>query len=734
MNVLLGTIDPIKRLSGRTRERWNRVISQFCMPTFKGARSFIGRMGKPFAKPGRQKALLRALLESSPDAMWIKDHDGTYIACNSRAARNLGLQVDDVIGKRDADLFDCETARRHLTVDQTILAGEVSVTSEGKYVDARTGDVYVLESIKTAVYHANGDLLGVLGIARDITDRKRAEERLSQAAKVVESTSEGVMITDTSGRIISVNQALCTITGYSEQEVLGQTPGLLDVADRDFGLMQAIWSSVRHTHTWQGEIWNKRKNGERYPVRWAINSVRDRNGNTTHYAGVATDLSRIKRYEDQLDYKAHYDEITGLPNRTLAMEQIDHRIRIGLKGDEKLAVLLIDLDFFKRVNESLGHLAGNKLLQHVAERISCASPDANTVARLGSDEFAIILAGRSGLAEVEDTAKRIIAAMSSPFDVNGNDVYIGCTIGISVYPTGGCDSITMLTNADTALSHAKRQARNSFCFYNPTLTYVARQFLDLDASLRRALELNEFELYYQPQICLATGAIRAVEALLRWNRPGVGMVSPAAFIAHAEQTGLIVPIGQWVVMQACKQLSAWQSLGLSGFRISVNLSPSHLTSPDLIAQIRASLASTGAQPEMLELEITETTLMEHHSSTRDVLQDIKKLGVTLAIDDFGTGYSSLAYLQQFPVDLIKIDRRFINDAPANARAEGMLASIIAMARHLHMDPLVEGVETEAQCRLLHVLGCDYAQGNYFSAPTSAGDVTSFLQNSKKNMP
>jgi diguanylate cyclase (GGDEF)-like protein len=432
----------------------------------------------------------------------------------------------------------------------------------------------------------------------------------------------------------------------------------------------------------------------------------------------------VERRTRDLDFLAYHDPLTGLPNRRLLIDRLHHAI--AQHAGAKLATLLINLDDFNRVNESFGHPVGDQLLRAVAERLLSCTPAANTVARLGGDEFALMLSGHADPTAASAAAARILNALAQPFTLNGTDLFVGASIGVSIYPDDGNDGVTLLKNAAAAMYRAKQSGRNAFGFYSASLTEQASHLLQLGTSLRRALEREEFVLVYQPQVHVPSGQIIGVEALVRWQN-GSDLVLPAQFIPFAEETGLIEPIGRWVLHTACQQLAAWLAAGLPPVRMAVNLSPRQLASVDLVKQVQAALKASQIPPQLLDLEITESALMVHGAAATEILMALRELGIGLAIDDFGTGYSSLAYLRHFPVELLKIDQSFMRGVPEEAGAVEVASAIVVMAHTLHMQVIAEGVENLQQWTFLQNIGCDYAQGWYLGMPMSAAEMEVVLR-------
>ncbi len=545
-----------------------------------------------------------------------------------------------------------------------------------------------------------------------------SQRHLRQAAVVFEGTSEGIIITDSRHRIIAVNSAFTRITGYTPEEVTGKNPSLLQSGRHDKAFFQAMWRSLEETGQWQGELWNRRKDGEIYPELLTVNVVKDKEGNTTHHVGIFSDISRIKETEYKLAHLAHHDPLTELPNRLLFHDRLEQAILRAQREGTRTAVLFLDLDRFKNINDSMGHAMGDLLLQRVAERLKEAMRAEDTVARLGGDEFVLIVEALKGRKDAAAVAKHILDLFGQPFCLENQEVFVDASIGISLYPDHGEDTQTLVRNADAAMYRAKTEGRNNFQFYTAELTAVAIERLTLENQLRRALERDEFELYYQPQFSLDEGGrtLEGVEALIRWHQSEQGLILPAKFIPVAEETGLIVPIGEWVLRTACAQHQAWVEAGYEPLRMAVNLSARQFHSQDLAKRVADILDETGMSPSCLELELTESIIMRDTESTIKTLHELSEMGITLSIDDFGTGYSSLSYMKLFPIDRLKIDQSFVRDITSDKPETEMIVPIIALGHSMKLRVLAEGVEFEEQLHYLRERGCDEVQGYLCSRP------------------
>jgi len=579
-------------------------------------------------------------------------------------------------------------------------------------------------------------LVGLLqtfsGIVQLAVEKVRANAELRQAAAVIESTRDGVMITDLSRRIVRVNRAWCEITGFSQQEVVGKMPQLLKSGQQDDAFYRNLWQTIARTGHWQGEIWNRRKSGELYPQWLSISTVYMDENVPTHYVGVMTDISELKQSEAQLERLAHYDPLTDLPNRLLVQSRLEHAIAQAARHATGLAVLFIDLDRFKNINDSLGHATGDELLVAISWRMRTRLRPEDTLARWSGDEFLVIVENFRKPDESAGIAQNLIDLMREPFTLpDGQLVYVGASVGVSLYPQDGDNASELIQHADAALNQAKAQGRNTYRFFTEALSLAAHHHLDLERRLRAALEQQSFELHYQARVDIARGVIVGCEALLRWHDAEEGDVPPARFIPFAEESGLIVPIGEWVIETACRQARAWRDAGLPPVVVAANLSARQLWQTDLPDRIAAILERTGLPPENLELELTESVIMGHEAQAEQRLGLLKSMGIRLAIDDFGTGYSSLSYLKNLPIELLKIDQSFIRNIPDDRNDMEITAGIIALARKLNIKVLAEGVETDAQFAFLVEQGCDAYQGYLFSRPLAARDFAKLLADCAK---
>ncbi|SDA39879.1 MULTISPECIES: EAL domain-containing protein [unclassified Janthinobacterium] len=562
---------------------------------------------------------------------------------------------------------------------------------------------------------------GSIWVYADITARKEAEEKLRLSATVLEHIADGVMVVDADGIIVTINPAFTQITGYSEAEALGRHASLTRSARHDAAFYQALWDELAASGFWRGEIWNQRKNGEVYLEWLTISAVRDTRAGSTHYVGVFSDITLIKESQEKLDHMAHHDPLTALPNRLLFHDRLQHALLRAGRDQEQLAILFIDLDRFKNVNDTLGHHVGDELLQKVAGQLTARLREGDTLARLGGDEFIVLLERIDGEYGATQVAEKLVTMFEQPFTVAGHELFVTCSVGISLYPDDALDLNMLIRNADVAMYQAKARGRNGYRFYAPSMTGEGVERLRLETFLRRSIEKNEIFLTYQPQVEIDTGRLVGVEALVRWNHPELGLVPPARFIPLAEDSGFINQLGKWVLDEACRQMMRWQAQGLRVPKMAVNLSVKQFERGSIAGMVADILKETGLEPQRLQLEVTESVIM----NTGDALgfiNDLHAIGVGLAIDDFGTGYSSLAYLKQLPVQTLKIDRSFIKDISTDVNDEAIAIAIIQLGKSMQLSVIAEGVETEEQAAFLLRHGCKLAQGYFYSRPVLAQDM------------
>lgn len=585
----------------------------------------------------------------------------------------------------------------------------------------------VIERHQDLVKFTPQELGAIMAIGRSFgvaIEKESTGKRLQQAKIAFDSASEGIMIIDANASVIGINKGYTEITGYTEEEVLGTTPKIFNIGDHD------IWEMIAKDGKWKGEVSNYRKNGEAYQEWLTLTAVKDHRGVIINYVGVFADITEIKASQMQLNKLVNHDALTGLPNRRLLNELLDHAIKRGEREQQAIAVLFIDLDRFKAINDSLGHQVGDKLLFEASTRISQAIRESDVVARLGGDEFLVMMNVISRPDDAALVAQKIIHALQTEFIINGKEIFIGASIGIAISFKDGNDVDSLIKAADIAMYQVKNRGKNNYCFYSDDLSTNAVARFTMENQLRRSLERQQFELYYQPQVNIATGEIIGAEALIRWNHPELGLVSPAKFIPVAEETGLIVQIGEWVLKQAALQVLEWNQQGLILEWVSVNVSGVQIMRGNFADTVYGILIETDCEPTQLELEITESTVMQNTEYVIDTFNRIKKLGVRLAIDDFGTGYSSLSNLKRLPLDKIKIDQSFVRDLPDDLDDAVIANTINAMAHSLGFSVIAEGVETKAQADFLENIGCHEAQGYLYGKAVNVNEFTKLLESNK----
>lgn len=548
-------------------------------------------------------------------------------------------------------------------------------------------------------------------------------EELRLASAVCRYTSEGVVVTDLGGVIISVNPAFREITGYTAEEALSRTPNLFRSDRHDLEFYRQAWANLEAEGGWQGEVWNRHKSGEDRLAWLSVNRIDDDDGQPLYYVGVFHDITESRRKDLRIQHLAFHDALTGLPNRTLLLDRLGRAIESARRGGYRVGLLFIDLDRFKGINDSLGHAIGDLLLQTVAQRLASAVRASDTIARMGGDEFVVLV---NRVAYPEDCAVlagKIHDVLGKSLNIQGYAIQVGGSVGIAVYPNDGAEPEELMKSADAAMYAAKAAGGGAYEFFQPAMTERAVRRLTLEMDLRGAIENGELEVHYQPKVCLKTPAFTGFEALVRWRHPQRGLVPPADFIPIAEETGLIGPIGNWVLEEACRQIAEWRDQGLGMIKIAVNLSAKQLRQGGLMHRIKGMTRQYGLSPEILELELTETTIMADPEFAAEMFLRLRGLGVTIAMDDFGTGYSSLAYLRRLPLDILKIDRSFIVNMGGDKEDTEVVKTILALAGILKLKTVAEGVETAEQFRLLAEAGCDFGQGYLISRPVPARDAS-----------
>lgn len=657
------------------------------------------------------EAQYRAVIETSGDGFWLIDARGFLLETNAAYSRISGYSLDELVGMHISQIEAEESAQETAAhIEKIIREGSDLFETRHRTKSGKTLHIEVSVSYSAL---GGGRFFSFL---RDISERKRTEAELHLVAQVFKNTSEGIVITNPKGTIVDVNDAYCRIMGYEREEMIGANPKKVSSGRHDRTFFEQMWCSLEEEGFWVGEVWDRRKNGEIFPKWLTINAVYSPTGELTHYVGTFSDISTLKQVEEQLQHLAYHDALTELPNRILFQDRLTQELAIGRRYQQRIAVLFMDLDRFKLVNDTMGHSAGDELLIQVAQRLRKMLRENDTVARLGGDEFTLIARDVTSIEAVASLANRIIRILSRPFTIMGKEVRVGSTIGISIFPDDGLDFETLTKHADAAMYEAKNAGRGQYRFYASIMDERAHRRLSMESELYHALEKQQFVVYLQPQ--MTTDGLRLIgaEALVRWQHPEYGLVAPNEFISLAEETGLILPIGQWVIETVCAQISDWLERKFIVPSIAINISARQFHQEDLICQITSTVEESGVSKRALEFEITETVAMTEADRAEIQLKSLYDSGYSVAIDDFGTGYSSLNYLKRFPVSKLKIDRTFIKDTPDDANDTAIVHAMIQIAHTLDIKVVAEGVETERQRHFLAEHGCDFIQGYLIGYP------------------
>jgi diguanylate cyclase (GGDEF)-like protein/PAS domain S-box-containing protein len=690
--------------------------------------SALTRTGETQAPADHQDALykdrLQAILNALPDALFLLDEDGRYIEVMSGNNQQLyedreqliGQTLHDVFPANDAGFFLDIVAQALATDELVVVNYEMAVkagkrTFEGRAMPAN----YIVDGRRTVVF-----------LAIDVTDRRQSEIRWRLISTVFDNSREGMVILDTHFKVVSVNDAFCRITKLDRDSAPGSVPPYLQqLMATDTGAQ--IRHALDKADYWMGEVVGRRANGVTYPLWLTINAVRDYTGQSSYYVAMLTDVSDLKRSQEELEYVATHDFLTGLPNRVLFHDRLQQAVARTTRSKKIGALFFLDLDRFKNVNDNLGHHVGDDLLKQVSLRLIEVCRTSDTLARLGGDEFTLIVEGLDDASELALIAEKILQAFKDPFSLDGYTLEVSVSIGISVFPKDSSDINELIRHADTAMYSAKESGRNTYRFYTQELTTSAFEYFAMEIALMKAIERDEFFLVYQPQYNMITNELIGVEALLRWQHPDMGELSPAMFIHIAEYSGKIKVIGEWIISEVCAQCDKWDAEGLPPFTVSLNLSRKQLVLPGLSEYVKKVLDASNISGDRLEFEITESAILDQEDTAYQNLMQLQQMGIKMAIDDFGTGYSSLVNLKQFPLSRLKIDRSFVRDVTRDPNDEAIIRATIALGKSFYLNIIAEGVEKEEQRDFLLKEGCHEAQGFFYSDPLPPEAISELLK-------
>lgn len=689
----------------------------------------------------RERKFSEDALQSVPVPMFIIDTQHRVLAWNRACERLTGVRALDIVGTPDAwrgfyasprpCLADMVLDGKAEQFDQTTTPSLFHAQSyhAERWFDDINGQRRYLLFDATPIYGNDGKLMAVIEILQDITAIKQAEDHLRLTSQVIESTNEAILITDADNRIIAVNKAFTEVTGYTAEEVSGKNPALLSSGHHDAAFYANMWESISTRGNWNGELWNRRKSGEAFPLWTNINTIRDEHGQLTNYFAIFADISEHKETLRHIEFLAHHDTMTKLPNRLLLLDRLQQAVNQAERENHRVALMFLDLDRFKQVNDSLGHQIGDELLVAVVERLQACVRETDTISRQGGDEFVIVLPDIRDSNAASIIAEKILDTLREPFEIAGHQISTSFSIGVSLYPDDGKEIEALMQNADTAMYHAKESGRNNYHFYTESMNANAAERLRLQNKMRHAVEHGLFELYFQPLISLADMRVIGCEALIRWNDQEEGWIPPAKFIPLAEETGQILAIDAWVLREACRHARTWMDADLPPLTVAVNISALQFKRGMIVDSVNAALSSSGLPPGRLEVELTESVLIQDTQQTKRQLDALNAIGVRLSIDDYGTGYSNLSYLKQLDVDKLKIDQSFVKDMLTDELDAIIVRSTIELAHNLGLRVLAEGVEDQSVQLLLQRLGCDEAQGYHIGRPMPAHAFMQLIKDS-----
>lgn len=705
------------------------VLNMPPIPTSAAKPQSIASLRALVLRPELERATLRHAIASISQGVLISGPDRLTLSVNKA--------FEDMTGYTEAELLDrnCALMQGPDTSAQTLAEMRAALNAQEPFYGEilnykKDGTAFWNELSINPVFGRSGELTHFVGIQRDVTERKSQQTQIKLASQVFAQGHEGIMVMDAQRSIVMVNQAFTDICGYSQADVLGKTNRMLSSGRQDESFYAVKWRAIETTGHWQGEVWNRRKDGTEFLEWLTITAMHDEQGEVCNYIGTFSDISEQLAARERISWLSHFDVLTHLPNRALFMDRLGLEIKRAHRSGLTVAVLLLDIDHFKEINDTLGHDQGDRLLVEAAQRVRSVVRDMDTVARLGGDEFAVIVSDLRDLHPVKTVAQNILDALAAPFALDSGAVYVSASVGIALYSHDASNIETLLKSADQAMYAAKASGRNCYSFFTSELQDQAQNRLWLANELRTALSASQFWLAYQPIVDLNTGTVRKAEALIRWQHPVRGLISPAEFIPVAESTGLIVDIGEWVFRTAAEQVSQLRSTHAADFQVSVNKSPAQFHRQTASTETwNEQLADRGLSCQSIVVEITEGLLLEASQRVDDQLRSLREAGVQVSLDDFGTGYSSLAYLQKHDIDYVKIDQSFVQNLVSGSKEMTLCEAIIAMAHKLGIQVIAEGIETTEQMELLQAAGCDYGQGYLFARPMSAEAFDVFLAQS-----
>ncbi len=668
---------------------------------------------------------LDTILHNMQDTYFRIDANGILTRVSDSVQQLLGYAPEEVVGRPVMEFYvhpeEWEALLERMAANGGLISNdEIALRHSDGTV------VWILANVHF-LHAGNGNAAGVEGMARNITDLKRHESQVSKLSSVLEQTADIVIVTDIDGIIEYVNPSFERVTGYRFEEVVGRKPSILSSGKHKPEFYQHLWETILSGESYTNIMINRRKDGSLYYEEKTITPIRDQRGRITHFVSTAKDISERMQVQERLQHMAHHDALTDLPNRNLFLDRLQQALIRARHHKRLVAVMFMDLDRFKNINDTLGHNTGDQLLLQLSERLKHSVRDGDTIARFGGDEFAILLDDVDNENSISAVAQKLLQTLTESFHINNHELFVTASIGIAIFPHDGEDPDTLLRNADVAMYRAKELGKNNYQFYSDDMSARNFERLTLENHLRHALAREQFVLHYQPQVDARNDRIIGVEALLRWQHPELGLVSPSNFITLLEETGLIEVVGEWVLEAACRQSRTWHDAGWRQLHLSVNISSRQFNNSAFIDVLHGIIERTGVNPEFLELELTESMLMRQASSVVTALKSLNRLGVRFAIDDFGTGYSSLSYLRRFPIDTIKIDRSFIRDIIEDPDDAAITRAIVVMAQNLSLNVIAEGVETEAQLAFLNENGCHFIQGFYYSPPVTEKEMTALLE-------